>query len=285
MKNNSANEEIDIKLLSKRKLEAFIEEFMAKNQNLINKIKKTQNTMDYGKLYILRCEFFTELVNTLEDHANISDLSTQHDFFKALLHFILHGGTSSDFENRGPENKRFDVKTSDQFVYEVKTRSNVKQTQFLDFIMDYFSEMSKEYKIKRFWWFVMVHQIKFLQPKIINTENCLYYLIVFEIDTRSHPISDLLRTKNKRAMKTHIERMVDSMQKQIKKVEKEDKLIERQAILVPTKNYLLVENLRKEKNEFKRLAEEEKKRADILLKENEELKKKLKERNSDKNTK
>lgn len=60
------------------------------------------------------------------------------------------------------------------------------------------------------------------------------------------------------------------MQKQIVRLGKEDKLAEKQAILVPTKNYLIVENLRKQKMK-------EKQRADALAKENEELKKQLKE--------
>ena len=85
-------------LISKNILVQFIKEFMNSNRDLIDKIKISQETHDIGSLYILRCEFFTKMVDTLEDKVKVSDLASQHDFLKALLHFILHKGNIDDFE-------------------------------------------------------------------------------------------------------------------------------------------------------------------------------------------
>jgi hypothetical protein len=76
-------------------------------------------------------------------------------------------------------------------------------------------------------------------------------------------------------MRRVVDGMVDEMARLITKVEKEDKLIERQAVLMPTKNYLLVENLRNERN---RLSLEKNSIEALLEKERQEKEKERQEK-------
>ena len=248
-----------------------IYEFLQENQDLIRAIKKEFHPIERvhgSRIFILRCEFFTRLVDFLEQKAKIVTLSVQHDIAKIVLNAVLLDGSRESLERivqLEDRSIRIDILNLLDNI-ELKTCVGNSIQEFPDFIMSFYTTMKEQLAVRNIWWFVSFYKFS---SKKLNSRPCIYYMIGFEFNFSSDSLTDLIMNQSRKKFKEAASIMAEEAKLVLEtKINEEDNIEADEGFLVPVKNIWIVDRLR-----------------DELLKEREEKEKERKEKEKERKEK
>ncbi|MFX0098952.1 MAG: hypothetical protein ACFFCS_05180 [Candidatus Hodarchaeota archaeon] len=226
------------KRLTGNALLARVQGFLEENRELVDQLKVTsEGSRGRVRVHVIRCMVMERFLDLLADKMIAGHWQNQHDVAAVFLNMKLKGGTLDGIKQRNVEGMEIDVISVD-LATELKTKSGIDVDEIPAFINQYFDEMVDRQGEKHAWW--LVYMLKRVGAKGNIGSNCLYYMVVIEVDTVDLDDGD---------QDDLIKDVVYMVQKVRKRVSKEDEM--RESGFATVDNVWMVDRLREERDDLK----------------------------------